>query len=178
MKNNTQGDFRLSYDGEIIKRFKEENPEKTQEIRDKFKSYYSNASDKTIEKYVDHEILPPVINSPQNNYRGGSMHYFSDINSNKALFKSPYIENECCYIDESFNKAEKELDIILDLIDYLDKTDQQIIRMRYGLYPYEQSYTAKETMELLNIPYRSFFIRINKIQQFIKDNMGELDFCL
>jgi len=135
--------MRHSYDFLMIEKFKQENPDKVQEIKDRLIKAqphlkYKNWKD-ALDKKINNEILPPILEKS-----GGYFYSVTETIDGKSVNKTyggyhlPLIEDLNQEI-QILPKGEKIVaEIIEDLIDELSMKESDIIKTIYGIPPFNE----------------------------------------
>jgi DNA-directed RNA polymerase specialized sigma subunit len=162
--------YRPNYDKEIIKKFREENPSIVNNIRNNIRYLRPNIDNETLERDTDNEILPPILVEPiwarnLQNKKQGILH-LSQVNGADRNYVQKI---------EEVNINIEEREKLWEIIEILEDKDQIIIKMLYGLSPYEKSYEKKEIAKALNLSQNAITNKISKILKFFKEQMENFE---
>lgn len=153
--NRYKKNVRFDYDELIIKQFRKKFPKKVRELEkeaiEKLPYLRNKCYKKFLDKKVDYLILPPILEKPDG-------HFFWDKSSEKGKTSGGYNLPLETYIDTLEAKDSSEtrggrilMDEILEgLLDELGLEENTLIKMFYGIEPYEQEYSPKEIYKILD----------------------------
>jgi RNA polymerase sigma factor (sigma-70 family) len=154
--------YRPYYDDIILTKFRTLYPDEIENLRRETKEKHPSASRETIEKHVEHEILPAVLEEPTKNYgAGGDAVYFSTLGDmDKVNFEEIVVREE--------SSNEQLIGHILECVEFLRPRDQQILKMSYGISPYEREFSQEEISEALGVSQPVVSIRLGRILKLLK----------
>jgi len=173
--------YRPSYDHDIIKKFREENPNVINDMRMNFSHMYPYACDETIEQHIDNELLPPVLETPEQVAKTSE-----DV---IPLSVVKHLDREDMtqileFDSEELQEKEEILQAIEYIVEAMDTEDKQIFKMFRGMYPYTKRHVLREIAEETKVPLSTIGYRINKITEFLKilfekleEKKQEYDYC-
>lgn len=162
--------YRGRDDAFYITKFRTLHPEQVEEIRNEIKKEYPYTNAKTIEKHVDHEILPMILEESTKNYGGGGHAiYLSGINLDEKEIYPIGVRGS------SF--GDYTVETLHEYLELLPSLDKQIIKMVFGFHPYDREHSRAEVGELLGIPRSTINRKIDKIlvmlgEGLIEENAG------
>ena len=159
-------DYRPKYDQDLIEKFRKENPNIVNDMRMNFQHLCPWASEETIEKYIDDEILPPVMEEPSwwGLVPSGALHFGAiDGLEAQGARKLPFFDKNKIHQVEALWRAIEKLSI----------EDQNLVKRLIGLPPFERGHTQKELAYVLGIPEGTLTYKLNKIFTLLKDYVEE-----
>jgi len=163
-------DYRPDGDYKIIADFRRDNPEEVEKKRSEIKEKYPQASEKTIERYVDNEILDPIMEEPDDNINGGSIVYLSELHDLETL--------NCVHVTKRNISRCKFDEVVVEhlheSLEVLGDPEKDIIMMYFGFDPYIKKFSQREIAEKHGIEERTLSRKIQDIYDFLREHIIEI----
>lgn len=159
--------FRCKDDAFYITKFRTLHPEQVEEIRNEMKKEYPRATPETIEKHVDHEILPMVLEESTKNYGGGG-----DAVHLSVLGNLTHLECEAIVVRES-SFGDYTVDKLHELLELLPEPEKAMIKMCYGLSPYEGVFSQEKISQELGISQQAVSKKLKRILKLLRGVMRD-----
>lgn len=162
--NQYKNNITFDYDEEAINLFREKFPKKVKKMEKQAIKELPYLKNKCFKKFLDKKvnklILPPIIERPEGNF-----YLHKDEKTGKRKTAGGYNLPIYLFEDKLENESENDsnnkeggmilMDLFIEsLLEELTPEQDTLIKMYYGISPYERKYSYREIYDLLDMNER------------------------